>query len=216
MPESSMFRYLDKKKIEKIFQCFEQINPNPQCELIYFSPYQLLVSVILSAQTTDKMVNRVMEPLYKNGFDESTVLKLGITGLKEKIKSIGLAPSKAKNIFNMTKILVERFQKKIPHQKNELLSLPGVGKKTANVILAELFNEPVLAVDTHVYRVTYRLGFHQEKTPEKAEAVLLQQIPIKYLPRAHHWFILHGRYTCKARKPDCGNCKIKNYCNFIL
>jgi len=187
-------------------------NPDPRCELVYLSPYHLLVSVVLSAQATDKQVNKVMEPLYRQGFTPHTVLEWGEAGLLQRIKSIGLAPTKAKNVARLSAILLEKHGGEVPHTREELEALPGVGRKTANVILGELHRLPTLAVDTHVFRVTLRLGLHQETSPEKSETVLMNLVPLSYLPAAHHWFILLGRYTCKARKPECSACVLNGIC----
>ena len=200
------------KLIQRFVRVMRAQDPDPKCELYFKTHYQLLVSVILSAQTTDKMVNRCMEPLYRAGFSPQTVLTLGEEGLLAKIRSIGLAPTKAKNVTRMTEILCAKHKGRVPKTREELEALPGVGRKTANVILGELFNEPTLAVDTHVFRVTRRLGLHGEKTPEKCERELLRMIPQRYLPKLHHWFILHGRYTCKAKKPECETCKVRPFC----
>jgi endonuclease-3 len=190
----------------------QELLPNARCELFYQTPYQLLVSVVLSAQTTDKMVNKVMQPLYEAGFKPETVLALGAEGFLERIRSIGLAPTKAKNVYRLSQILLESKAGEVPASREELEALPGVGRKTANVILGEIFRAPTLAVDTHVFRVTRRLGLQDEATPEKAELALLDLIDPSYLPRAHHWFILHGRYTCKALRPACSNCALRDLC----
>ncbi len=206
---------LQKRRLAKILQIWEMENPDPKCELFYKTPFQLLVSVVLSAQATDKGVNKAMTALYEAGFDMHTVLSLGPQGVYEKIKTIGLAKTKSKNIYNLSKMLLEKYAGIIPHTKEELMQLPGVGQKTANVILGELFSKPTLAVDTHVFRVGKRLGFHRETQPLKAEEALLKLIEPKFLPKAHHWFILHGRYTCKAKNPACGDCKIRPYCTTV-
>ncbi|MCX6131462.1 MAG: endonuclease III [Proteobacteria bacterium] len=195
-----------------ILDTLRKQNPEPHCELYYTSPFQLLVSVVLSAQATDKQVNKVMQPLYDKGFTPDTVRTWGEAGLLAHIRSIGLAPTKAKNIFKLSLLIQENFQDQVPNTREQLESLPGVGRKTANVILGELFKEPTLAVDTHVFRVTKRLGLHNENQAEKAEQVLLDIIPANYLPAAHHWFILLGRYTCKARKPECYRCDLVSIC----
>jgi endonuclease-3 len=187
-------------------------NPDPRCELVYKTPYQLLVSVALSAQTTDMMVNRVMAPLYEGDFTPETVVALGVEGFLAKIRSIGLAPTKAKNVTKMSAILLEKFQGEIPRSREDLESLPGVGRKTANVILGEIYREPTLAVDTHVYRVSRRLGLQDEKNPEKAELELLKVVDPKDLPDGHHHFILHGRYVCKALAPQCDVCVLNDIC----
>lgn len=194
---------------------WKEFNPDPKCELYYQTPYQLLVSVVLSAQTTDKMVNRCMEPLYQNGLTPETLLSWGQDGLLKKIRTIGLAPTKSKHVLALTKIIVERYHGDIPLTREGLESLPGVGRKTANVILGEIFKEPTLAVDTHVFRVGKRLGLHAESTPTKAEPKLLECFDRKDLPAAHHWLILHGRYTCKAKSPLCGDCLLADICPSI-
>jgi len=187
-------------------------NPNPKCELYHETPFQLLVSVVLSAQTTDKSVNACMTSLHKSGLDAKKILKLGVKKFEHAIKTIGLAPTKAKNILKLSKIIDEQYGGEIPSTRQELESLPGVGRKTANVILGEIFREPTLAVDTHVFRVGMRLGLHNEKSPEKAEEILMKVVPSDSLPEAHHWFILHGRYTCKAQKPLCNECVLSDLC----
>lgn len=197
---------------EQVLERLAAKNPNPHCELTYKTPFQLLVSVVLSAQTTDKSVNRCMEPLYAKEFTPATVIKMGKDGLLAKIRTIGLAPTKAKNVYKLSSIILEKFHGEIPRHREELESLPGVGRKTANVILGEIYRESVLAVDTHVFRVGARLGLHRESTPEKAELELLKVIPPRLLPDGHHWFILHGRYTCKAMTPDCENCVVRDLC----
>jgi endonuclease-3 len=198
--------------VETAIQRWSELNSDPKCELYYETPYQLLVSVVLSAQTTDKIVNRCMEPLYKSGFVPATVLAWGPEKFLEKIRIIGLAPTKSRNVLALTKIITERFDGNIPRSREDLESLPGVGRKTANVILGEIYREPMLAVDTHVFRVGKRLGLHGESTAEKAEAVLLKAFDKQHLPAAHHWLILHGRYTCKAKKPLCSECLLADIC----
>ena len=199
-------------RVDDVLQILREQNPDPRCELFYRSRYQLLVSVVLSAQTTDKMVNRCMEPLYRKGFTPDTVLALGAEGLLERIRSIGLAPTKSRNVYNLTCILKEKHRGRVPGDRQALEALPGVGRKTSSVILGEVFGQPTLAVDTHVFRVTARLGFHSEKDAPKAEQKLLQVIDPRWLPAAHHWFILLGRYTCKARKPECDRCAVHPLC----
>lgn len=186
--------------------------PDARCELIYFSHFQLLVSVVLSAKNTDKQVNKVMQPLYEAGFTPETVLAWGEAGLLQRIRSIGLAPTKAKNVHNLSRILQEQHGGQVPSKHEELVALPGVGRKTANVVMAELFQHPSLAVDTHVYRVTYRLGLQDTNSADKAERELLKVIDPSYLPGAHHLFLLHGRYVCKAIKPTCTDCVLKDLC----
>ena len=211
-PDRKTTRNEQKRRMAAVIACFVKAQPDPHCELFYQTPYQLLVSVVLSAQATDKSVNRCMQPLYTTGLDPSQMLALGYAAFLDKIRSIGLAPTKAKNIMALTKILVEKHGGEVPRLRAALLELPGVGAKSANVILGELFQEPTLAVDTHVFRVTARLGLHAAKSPDKAEAALLNLIDKKYLPRAHHWFVLHGRYVCKAARPDCAHCILATLC----
>ena len=205
-----------KKLLSETIKVLRKKMPEPKCELYFETPFQLLVSVVLSAQTTDKSVNKCMTPLYQEGFSIDTVLKWGPDKILKHIKSIGLAPTKSKNIFMLSKILREKYCDRIPKSREDLESLPGVGRKTANVILGEIFNQPTIAVDTHVYRVTHRLGLHHENTPLKAEMQLLKLIDPKYLPAAHHWFILHGRYTCKALRPECESCELSKLCPSLL
>ncbi len=186
--------------------------PNPHCELYYQTPYQLLISVVLSAQTTDKSVNRCMEPLYRQGLGPETILAWGSEHLLSKIRSIGLAPTKSKNILKLTEIIMREYGGKVPASREALEALPGVGRKTANVVLGEIFGEPTLAVDTHVFRISKRLGLQNEMTPLKAELVLLDLLDKKFLPAAHHLFIFLGRYVCKARKPACETCALNDIC----
>ncbi len=186
--------------------------PDARCELYYLTPFQLLVSVVLSAKNTDKMVNRVMQPLYDAGFGPENVLEWGEAGFLERIRSIGLAPTKAKNVHKLSQIIQDRYPGSVPKTREELEELPGVGRKTANVILGELFNEPTLAVDTHVFRVSKRLGLQDASTPEKAERQLLAIIDPSFLPGAHHYLLLHGRYVCKAISPACATCVLNELC----
>lgn len=200
-------------RADEILVRLKKLNPNPRCELYYETPFQLLLSVVLSAQATDKSVNAAMTDLYKDGLTADDVIALGEKGFLEKIRRIGLAPTKARNSVKLSKIIKEQFAGDIPANREALESLPGVGRKTASVILGEIFREPTLAVDTHVFRVTKRLGLHKCPTPEKAEQKLLSIIDPKWLPMAHHWFILHGRYTCLARRPKCDTCVVSDLCS---
>jgi endonuclease-3 len=203
---------LRKQRLLQAIARWEAQEPNPRCELYYETPYQLLVSVLLSAQTTDKMVNRCMEPLYRAGFSPATVLAWGEEKLLSQIRSIGLAPTKARHVVAMTGILLDKHAGTVPESAAELEALPGVGPKTANVIRGEIFGYPTLAVDTHVLRVSARMGVHEETNPLKAEKALLQLAPSGALPRLHHWLVLHGRYVCKAAKPACGACLLADLC----
>ncbi|MBM4252883.1 MAG: endonuclease III [Deltaproteobacteria bacterium] len=195
-----------------MFARFEAHNPDPRCELYYTSNFQLLLSVMLSAQTTDKAVNAAVREAYDAGLGPDDVVRLGADGMLKLIRRIGLAPTKAKRAVALATDIIEKHAGKVPGERAALEALPGVGRKTANVILAELFGAPTLAVDTHVFRVTRRLGLHNEKTPEACETKLMAQIDRKYLPRAHHWFILLGRYTCKALRPACDQCYLADIC----
>ncbi|MFW7379705.1 MAG: endonuclease III [Oligoflexus sp.] len=201
-----------KRQAKAVVAALRLQYPNAHCELSYHTPYQLLVSVVLSAQATDKTVNRVMEPLYAKGFTPEMVVRWGQEKLLSKIREIGLAPTKSRNVYRLSQILLDQFQGDIPRSREDLESLPGVGRKTANVILGEIFREPTLAVDTHVYRVGMRLGLHTAKTPEKAELELLEVVDPQDLPEAHHLFIFHGRYTCKSIKPACEICPLTKIC----
>ncbi|MFK7825287.1 MAG: endonuclease III [Oligoflexales bacterium] len=198
--------------VEEAVAILKKKMPEPKCELYFETPFQLLVSVVLSAQTTDKSVNKCMKPIYKQGFSYDTVINWGQEKLLSHIRTIGLAPTKSKNVLALAKIIKERHSGEIPNNRQDLEDLPGVGRKTANVVLGELFGQPTIAVDTHVFRVGFRLGLHTEKTPIKAEQELLKIIPEHYLPAAHHWLILHGRYTCKAIKPLCEQCDLASLC----
>ncbi|MCY4444003.1 MAG: endonuclease III [Proteobacteria bacterium] len=205
-----------QRRCSVIMQRFAQKNPSPRCELFFRTPFQLLVSVVLSAQTTDKAVNRCMQTLYEQGLCIDDVLAMGVEGFLEHIRSIGLAPSKARYVVGLSKQLKERHHSEIPQSYEDLIQLPGVGRKTALVVLAELFQHPTLAVDTHVFRVGKRLGLHCADHVLAAEKQLLACISKSYLPQAHHWFILHGRYICSARSPKCGECFLADVCPSVL
>lgn len=201
-----------KRRARRIMEIFSQHNPNPQCELVYSHPFELLVAVVLSAQTTDKAVNQCTQRLFKVASTPEQINALGVDKLRQYISSLGLAPTKAKNLIRLSQQLTRDHQSQVPDRYDDLIALPGVGRKTANVVLAEIFGHPTLAVDTHVFRVGKRLQFHQASQPLAAERQLLQVIHRRYLPKAHHWLILHGRSTCIARKPKCSICIIKNHC----
>lgn len=202
------------KQVEAIFEIFKIANPEPNTELEYVNDYTLLVAVVLSAQSTDVGVNKATKALFKIADTPEKMLKLGEDGLKRYIKTIGLFNSKAKNIIALSKMLIEDFGGKIPRTREKLTTLPGVGRKTANVLLNAAYGEPTMAVDTHVFRVSQRIGLAKGKTPEEIEEQLVKIIPKKYMNHAHHWLILHGRYTCKARNPECDKCQINTFCNF--
>ncbi|WP_341787482.1 endonuclease III [Rickettsia endosymbiont of Cantharis rufa] len=202
--------------VNKIFEIFRKHNTNPKTELIYKNDFTLLVAVILSAQATDISVNLATKSLFKIYDTPEKILELGEERLKKYIKSIGLFNSKAKNIIALCKILINDYQASVPNNFKDLIKLPGVGRKTANVVLNCLFGMPTMAVDTHVFRVSKRIGFAKGGAPEIVEKELLQIIDEKWLIHAHHWLILHGRYICKARKPDCNICPIKEYCEYYI
>lgn len=205
---------MHKKQIENIFQIFSDRNPSPKTELEYNNNFTLAVAVILSAQATDISVNKATKNLFKTHNNPEQILGLGEEKLKTYIKTIGLYNSKAKNIIALCSILIDKYNSEIPSEFDQLIALPGIGRKTANVILNCAFGKLTMAVDTHVYRVSHRIGFSSGKTPEKVETDLLKKIPTKWLNHAHHWLILHGRYICKARKALCSECPITEYCKY--
>jgi endonuclease-3 len=184
--------------------------------LTFQTPFQLLISTILSAQSTDKQVNRITQSLYREYPDAQSFVTLSQEELESKIKSIGLYRSKARNILATCQILVEQFQGKVPANREELVKFPGVGRKTANVVLSVGFNHDAIAVDTHVFRVSNRIGLAKASTVEKTEEQLMKNIPQKDWSAAHHWLIWHGRLICKAQNPRCSECPVKNYCRFYL
>ena len=200
-------------EILEIMEIFNQKNPNPQCELNYHNAYTLLVAVVLSAQATDKSVNKATETLFKVADTPKKMLKLGETGLIKYIKTIGLYNNKAKNIIALSEELINDFNGVVPDNREDLEKLSGVGRKTANVVLNVWFNKPTLAVDTHVMRLAHRLNFSQAKTPLGVELDLLKILPDKYVKNTNHWLVLFGRYTCKAQRPLCAECLIANYCH---
>ena len=205
---------MTKNKIEKIFKSLSKQISNPKTELKYKNPFTFLVSVVLSAQATDKSVNSSTFELFKIIKKPEQMIKLGEKKLKKYIKTIGLYNSKAKNIINLSKILIEKYNSKIPNEFEFLTSLPGVGNKTASVYQNEILNIPRIAVDTHVFRVSNRLGLVITKNPDETQNKLESIIPKKWLKSAHHLLILHGRYTCKSQNPLCGQCKVIKLCNY--
>ncbi len=202
------------KVAEQIFTILDQNNPNPTTELIYKTPFQLLIAVILSAQATDVSVNKACKELFELANTAEKMIQLGEIKLKSKIRSIGLFNTKAKNIIKTCKILIDQHQGTVPDNRSKLEALPGVGRKTANVILNTAFGKPTIAVDTHVFRVANRTGLVKGKTPYIVEQGLLEIVPKRFLKNAHHLLILHGRYVCISRKPLCYNCSIHSYCEF--
>ena len=205
---------MQPQEIDEFFRRLAAERPEPRTELKYVNTYTLLVAVVLSAQATDSGVNKATQKLFARIKTPQAMLKLGETGLKDYIKTIGLYNAKAKNIIALSKILAANFSGEVPHSREELENLPGVGRKTANVILNTAFGEKTLAVDTHVFRVANRTGLAQGATPEAVERGLMKAIPEKWLLHAHHWLILLGRYTCKARKPECPRCLVRDLCAY--
>ena len=203
---------LNKNKASQLIKILKKSIKNPKTSLKFRNKFTLLTSVVLSAQCTDVNVNNVTKNIYNRYYSPEHFVNLGINKIKKLIKSIGLFNNKAKNLYNLSKILLEKYNGKIPNNFEELILLPGVGRKTANVILNAAFNKPTIAVDTHVFRVSNRTGLTNGKNPEQVENQLLQIIPIKHLKKAHHLILLHGRYTCKARNPLCKKCVINKIC----
>jgi endonuclease-3 len=205
---------LKKDQIEAFFARLAAANPEPKGELNYINPYTLLVAVALSAQATDVSVNKATEQLFKVADTPQKMLKLGEAKLKGYIKTIGLFNTKAKNVIRLSEMLIEKHGGQVPEDRDALQELPGVGRKTANVVLNIAFGHPTIAVDTHLFRVCNRTGLAPGKTPLAVELALEKKVPAKYMRHAHHWLILHGRYICKARKPDCSICVVREICQF--
>jgi len=205
---------MNKIKRQAIFEKLRDQNPNPKTELEYNSPFELLISVILSAQATDIGVNKATRKLYPIANTPAKIAALGVEGLKEYIKTIGLFNSKANNVIKTCHILVEQHQSVVPQTRDALEALPGVGRKTANVVLNTAFGQPTMAVDTHIFRVSNRTGIAKGKDVVEVEKRLVKFIPDEFMMDAHHWLILHGRYTCVARTPRCGSCIIEDLCEF--
>ena len=205
---------MNKKKVAAIFARLKSLNPQPTTELEYSTPFELLVAVILSAQATDKSVNLATRTLFKHANTPQAIAQLGIEGLSNYIRTIGLYNSKAKNVTEMCRILLEQHGGEVPQSREALEALPGVGRKTANVILNTAFGQPTIAVDTHIFRVANRTGLAPGENVRDVEDHLLKVVPPEYLHDAHHWLILHGRYTCVARKPKCPQCPILELCEF--
>lgn len=205
---------MNKTTTELFYRKLKNENPNPKGELNYINSYTLLVAVVLSAQATDVSVNKATKNLFKIAKTPEQMLDLGEANLKNHIKTIGLYNSKAKNIINLSLMLKTKHRSIIPQDLETLQLLPGVGRKTANVVLNMAFGDPTIAVDTHVFRIANRTGLAEGKTPLEVEKILNKITPNKFKHHAHHWLILHGRYVCKSRKPDCPNCVVREYCNF--
>ncbi|WP_395812606.1 endonuclease III [Devosia sp.] len=207
-------RRLPRQDVEAIFGAFAAANPEPQGELEYVNAFTLLVAVVLSAQATDAGVNKATRGLFAIADTPEKMVALGAAGIEERIKTIGLFRGKAKNVFALSQMLIDQHGSEVPQTRQALEALPGVGRKTANVVLNIFFKQPTIAVDTHLFRVGNRTGLAAGKTPLAVELALLKVIPEPYLLHAHHWLILHGRYVCKARKPECWRCLIAEWCRY--
>lgn len=205
---------MNRNKRIEIFTRLREANPNPTTELKYSNPFELLIAVILSAQATDVGVNKATDKLYPVANTPESIYALGVAGLSEYIKTIGLYNSKAKNVIATCKMLIEQHNSQVPETREALEALPGVGRKTANVVLNTAFGQPTMAVDTHIFRVSNRTGIAPGKNVLEVEKRLLKFIPEEFLQDAHHWLILHGRYTCVARKPKCSDCLIVDLCEY--
>ena len=205
-------KFLSVAEICEVFERLKRQNPSPSSELKWTNPYTMLVSTVLSAQATDKSVNKATESLYKIADTPEKMLALGEEGLIAYIKSIGLYRSKARHVIALSKMLIEKFNGVVPQSREEIQMLPGAGRKTANVVLNVVFHQPVMPVDTHLLRICPKIGLAEGKTPLEVEESLMERIPEKYLLHAHHWLILHGRYVCKARNPLCSECIIADIC----
>jgi endonuclease-3 len=205
---------MKKTEIESFFATLQAANPTPETELEYTTPFELLAAVLLSAQATDVGVNKATRKLYPVANTPQAILDLGIEGLESYIKTIGLYRSKAKHLIEACRMLVEQHGGEVPRTRAELEALPGVGRKTANVVLNVAFGEPTMAVDTHIFRVGNRTGLAPGKTPLEVELKLEKRVPPDYRLHAHHWLILHGRYVCVARKPRCWECAVARYCDY--
>jgi endonuclease-3 len=210
----AMASRLNADQIAEVFRRFHKAEPEPKGELQSVNPFTLLVAVVLSAQATDAGVNRATASLFKVADNPEKMAALGEAGLTQYIKSIGLYRMKARNVIGLSKALIEKHGGKVPRERDALEALPGVGRKTANVVMNTAFGEPTIAVDTHIFRVGNRTGLAPGKTPFEVETRLEKVVPARYKPHAHHWLILHGRYVCKARKPECWRCLISDICPF--
>lgn len=212
--DRSPAKTMNSNEIQTFFATLQAANPTPQTELVYSSRFELLVAVLLSAQATDISVNKATRELFRHAKTPQEMLDLGLLGLESHIKSIGLYHSKARHLLQTCQILLEQHQSQVPATLKALQALPGVGRKTANVVLNVAFGEPTMAVDTHIFRLANRTGLAPGQTPLAVEESLLKRIPPNYLVHAHHWLILHGRYICQARKPHCWECAVASCCKF--
>ncbi len=205
---------MTRDKVREFFRRLHAINPEPKGELEWTNPFTLLVAVALSAQATDKSVNKATPALFKAADTPAKMVKLGEDKIRNHIKTIGLFNSKAKNVYALSQILIDNYRGEVPADRDELVKLPGVGRKTANVVLNMAFGQPTMAVDTHIFRVSNRTGLAPGTTVEKVEEKLEKVVPDEYRMHAHHWLILHGRYTCISRKPKCYECPVEDLCAF--
>ena len=212
--ELKMPRKVRLSDINLMFALLSQNNPDPKTELMFQNPYTLLVAVVLSAQATDVGVNKATKRLFAEADTPEAMVALGLEQIRNHIKTIGLFNTKAKNVLALSEILIDQHAGAVPQDRDALEALPGVGRKTANVVLNEAFGKPTIAVDTHIFRVSNRTGLAPGKTPDAVERELLRRVPERYKKGAHHWLILHGRYICKARKPNCPSCSIEQFCLF--
>ncbi|MBV6422525.1 MAG: Endonuclease III [Steroidobacteraceae bacterium] len=207
------YKPMTTRRRRAIFERLRAANPHPQTELEYASPFELLVAVVLSAQATDRSVNAATRKLFPVAHTPAAILALGVDGLSGYIRTIGLFRTKARHLVETSRLLLERHGGAVPRDRTALEALPGVGRKTANVILNTAFGEPTIAVDTHIFRVANRTGLAVGRTPREVEDILVATTPQEFRRDAHHWLILHGRYVCTARKPDCAHCVIRRYCD---
>jgi len=214
MARPKKVKMLGKAQADAIFTRFHQIEPEPRGELDYINAFTLLVAVVLSAQATDAGVNKATKRLFELAPSPAAMVALGVDQITELIKTIGLYRGKAKNVYALSQLLIERHGGEVPDDRESLEALPGVGRKTANVVLNIWFKQPTIAVDTHLFRVGNRTGLAPGKTPLDVEKALARQVPERFMLHAHHWLILHGRYICKARKPECWRCPIREWCLF--
>lgn len=213
-PLSCRITPVKRAAIDEFFSRLSQANPEPKTELEYSNPYTLLVAVVLSAQATDVGVNKATRALFEKADNPAAMLALGEAVVRDHVKTIGLYKTKAANVIKLSEILVQKHGGQVPKRREDLEELPGVGRKTANVVLNTAFGEPTIAVDTHIFRVSNRTGLAPAKDVEGVEQSLLKRVPKRWRLNAHHWLILHGRYVCKARKPDCPACIVRDLCGF--
>jgi len=213
-PAAHRSRAMTRPAVRHFLEALARATPDPRSELDFIDPYTLLIAVVLSAQTTDAAVNRATESLFQEAATPTAMVKLGVEGVARHIRALGLWQGKARNVVELSRQLLERHGGEVPHDRAALEALPGVGRKTANVVLNVAFGENTLAVDTHIFRLGNRTGIAPGKTPLEVELALLERVPAEFLRNAHHWLILHGRYTCKARVPECWRCVGAEWCRY--